>query len=80
MDPAIFSRPWKVPFMGANLRIVSREDFIAMKCFAGGPQDILVAQSAYRSAQAPVDLDLLRAVARRFGRAAADELEQLLAS
>jgi len=79
MDPAIFSRTVEVPFMGVNLRIVGREDFIAMKCFAGGPQDILDAQSAYRSAQGPVDLDLLRAVARRFGRDAADKLEQVLA-
>ena len=80
MDPAIFSRTVEVPFMGVNLRIVGREDFIAMKCFAGGPQDILDAQSAYRSAQGPVDLDLLRAVARRFGRDAADNLEQVLAN
>jgi len=63
-----------------NLRIIGREDFIAMKCFAGGPQDILDAQSAYRSAQGPVDLDLLRRVARRFGRDAADNLEQVLAN
>ena len=80
MDPAIFSRTIEVPFMGANLRIVGREDFIAMECFAGGPQDILDAQSAYRSAQGPVDLDLLRRVARRFGRDAADDLERVLAS
>jgi len=66
--------------MGVNLRIVGREDFIAMKCFAGGPQDILDAQSAYCSARGPVDLDPLRAVARRFGRDAADELEQVLTS
>lgn len=80
MDPAIFSRTVEVPFMGVGLRIVGREDFIAMKCFAGGPQDILDAQSAYRSAQGPVDLDLLRAVTRRFGRDAADNLELVLAS
>jgi predicted nucleotidyltransferase len=80
MDPAIFSRTMEVPFMGMNLRIAGREDFIAMKCFAGDPQDILDARSAYRSAQSPVDVDLLRAVARRFGRDAADNLEQVLAS
>jgi predicted nucleotidyltransferase len=80
MDPAIFSRIVKVPFMGVDLCIVGREDFIAMKCFAGRPQDILDAQSAYRNAQGPVDLDLLRALARRFGRDAADRLEQVLAS
>ena len=80
MDPAVFSRTVEVPFMGVTLRIVSREDLIAMKCFAGGPQDILDAQSAYRSAQGPVDLDLLRAVTRRFGRDAADRLEEVLAN
>ena len=80
MDPAIFSRTIEVPFMGMNLRIAGREDFIAMQCFAGGPQDILDARSAFRSAQGPVDLDLMRGVTRRFGRDAADNLEQVLAS
>jgi predicted nucleotidyltransferase len=79
MDPAVFSRTVDVPFMGVNLRIVGREDFIAMKCFAGGPQDLLDAQSAFESAQGPIDLDLLRAVTRRFGRDAADKLEQVFA-
>ena len=78
MDPAVFSRTVEVPFMGVNLHIVGREDFIAMKCFAGGPQDILDAQSAFDSAQGPIDLDLLRVVTRRFGRDAADKLEQVL--
>ena len=50
-----------------------------MKCFAGGPQDVAVAQVALGSAQDPIDLDLLRRVTRRFGRAAADILEQVLA-
>jgi hypothetical protein len=79
MDPALFSRTVVVPFFGANIRIVGREDFIAMKCFAGSPQDVLDAQSAYRSAQGPVDVDLLRTVTRRFGREAADNLERVVA-
>jgi hypothetical protein len=79
MDPELFARTIEVPLMGVNLRIVGREDFIAMKCFAGGPQDILDALSAYKGAQGPMDLDLLRAVTRRFGRPAADILEKVLA-
>lgn len=78
MDPEVSSRTVEVPFMGASLRIVGREDFIAMKCFAGGPQDIMDARSAYQNAQGPVDLDLLRTVTRRFGRDAADKLEEVL--
>src|SRR5688572_20228825 len=33
MDPEVFSRTVEVPLMGTNLRIVGREDLIAMKCF-----------------------------------------------
>ncbi len=80
MDPAISSRTVEVQFLGVDLRFVGREDLIAMKCFAGGPQDLIDAQSAYLSARGPVDLDLVRAVTRRFGREAADNLEQVLAN
>ncbi|MGA8708275.1 MAG: hypothetical protein WB646_14960 [Steroidobacteraceae bacterium] len=79
MDPELFSRALVVKFLDQDLRIVGREDFIAMKCFAGGPQDLLDASSAYRAASAPIDLDLLRRLSRRFGRDAADHLEQILA-
>src|SRR5262249_16942304 len=34
MDPDLFSRAIDVTFLGVDLRIVGREDFIAMKCFA----------------------------------------------
>ena len=79
LDPAAFSRALPVAFLGEDLRIASLEDFIAMKCFAGGPQDMLDARAAYRQASRPVDLDLLRHLARRFGRDAADQLEKMLA-
>ena len=79
MDPNVFFRAVEVPLQGANLRIFGREDFIALKCFAGRMQDILDAHTAYRSAQGPVDLDMLRAVTRRFARNAADNLEEVLA-
>lgn len=78
VDPEVFSRAIEVPFHGINLRIVGREDFIAMKCFAGAPQDLADARAAFKGAQGPIDIDLLRAVTRRFGRDAADCLEDLL--
>lgn len=80
LDPAFFSRTLEIPFRGVSLRFVGREDLIAMKCFAGSPQDLLDARSAYRGTQGPIDLDLLRTVTRRFGREAADNLEQVLAN
>lgn len=79
MDPEIFPRALEVKFRNEPLRVVGREDFIAMKCFAGGPQDLLDARSAYQAAPGPIDLDLLRTVTRRFGREAADRLERTLA-
>jgi hypothetical protein len=78
LDPMVFSRAIEVPFLGSNLRIVGREDFIAMKCFAGGPQDLSDAKAVFEDAQGPLDLDLLRALTRRFGRDAADRLEQIV--
>ena len=78
LDPLIFSRAVDVPFRGVKLRIAGREDFIAMKCFAGSAQDLADARAAFEGAQGPVDFDLLRAVTRRFGRAAADRLEELV--
>jgi hypothetical protein len=80
LDPLVFTRAIEVPFHGVNLRVVGREDFIAMKCFAGAPQDLADASAAFIGAHSPVDLDLIRAVTRRFGRDAADNLEELLRS
>lgn len=79
MDPEIFSRALEIEFREEKLRIVGREDFIALKCYAGGPQDLLDARSAYEAAPGPIDLDLLRTVTRRFGREAADRLQEVLA-
>jgi predicted nucleotidyltransferase len=79
LDPAAFERTITVAFSGTTLRIIGREDFIAMKCFAGGPQDIADAQEAIGVAVPPIDLDLVRRITRRFGRPAADTLEKLLA-
>jgi hypothetical protein len=80
LDPKAFSRGLEVPFQGSTLRVVGREDFIAMKCFAGDPQDLLDAKSAYFGAETPIGLDLLRRITRRFGRDAADRLEQILSN
>jgi hypothetical protein len=80
MDPQTFSRTLEIPFAGGSLRFVGREDFIALKCYAGGPQDLMDARSAYDGAQGPLNLDVLRTLSRRFGRDAADRLEQVLTS
>ncbi len=78
LDPAAFSRSLTIPFLKTTIRVIGREDFIAMKCFAGGPQDITDAREVIKVADKPLDIDLLRRVTRRFGRDAADQLEQVL--
>jgi predicted nucleotidyltransferase len=77
LDPEALSRAVDIPFGGESLRVVGREDFIAMKCFAGGPQDLEDARIALQTGER-IDLDLLRRVTRRFGRPAADALELIL--
>lgn len=79
-DPEATSRAVSVTFRGASLRFIGREDFIAMKCFAGGPQDLADAREALKAAEGRVDVDLLRRIARRFGRTALDALNTLLSS
>jgi predicted nucleotidyltransferase len=80
LDPEVFSRSITVPFLGCSIKVIGREDFIAMKCFAGGPQDIADARNALKAAHTAVDVDLLRRLTRRFGRSAADVLEQVLSA
>jgi hypothetical protein len=67
------------PFQGSSLKFIGREDFIAMKVFAGGPVDLIDAKRAICAAGNSLDLDLLHRVAKRYGRDAAESLERLLA-
>jgi hypothetical protein len=80
LDSGAFSRAITVPFLDSSIRVIGREDFIATKCFAGGPLHISDARNALKAANEPIDFDLLRRLTRRFGRSAADALEQVLAN
>lgn len=77
LDPDAFSRSLTVEVFNTAIRVIGREDFIAMKCFAGSPKDLADAREAIRTAEQPLDVDLLRRITRRFGRSAADHLERL---
>jgi hypothetical protein len=78
LEAATFTRTIEVPFMGQSLRIVSREDFLAMKVFARGPQDIEDARNVIAAAGDSLDLVLLRRLAAQYGPSAAATLENLL--
>jgi hypothetical protein len=78
LEPAAFSRAVVVPFKGSEMRVIGREDFIAMKPFAGGPQHIADARNASLLAGSSLDSSLLRPVAQRFRRDTAAALEKLI--
>lgn len=80
MEPQAFSRVVEVPFQGETLKFIGREDFIAMKVFAGGPMDMIDAARAIAAGGEFIDLELLRRLAGRYGRDAAAALDRLLAS
>jgi hypothetical protein len=78
MEPKAFSRVLEVPFQGEVLRFIGREDFIAMKAFAGGPLDLVDAARAISAAGDSLDLELVRRLAKSYGTAAAASLDRLL--
>jgi predicted nucleotidyltransferase len=78
MDPEVLDRTRQVTLAGSVLEVVGREDFIAMKAFAGGPVDIADAKAIVEADPGALDLALLRRVARRFGDDTARRVESLL--
>lgn len=78
LEPAAFERVLEVPFRGEQLRIIGREDFVAMKLFAHGPQDIADAELAVAAAGRDLDLPLVRRLAARYGQETVAALEKVL--
>lgn len=79
LGPDAYSRATIIPFQDSQLRVVGREDFIAMKLFAHGPQDLIDAEHALLGAGEKPDLELLRRLAAGYGPETAAALERLLA-
>ena len=78
MEPKAFSRVLEIPFQGEVLKFIGREDFIAMKAFAGGPLDLTDAARAISAAGDSLDLELVRRLAKGYGGDAAASLDRLL--
>jgi len=78
MDPELLNRTQQVRLAEAVLEIVGREDFIAMKAFAGGPVDLADARAVIELDRESLDLELLRRLAQRFGRDAARVVQEII--
>jgi hypothetical protein len=78
LDAAVYSRAIRLPFEETQLRVVGREDFIAMKAFAGGPLDLVDARRAIAVSRESLDTDLLLRLAAQFGKDALQTCKRLL--
>ena len=78
LDAQAFARAIDVPFQGKTLKFIGREDFIAMKAYAGGPMDMVDAARAIAASGGSLDLVLVRRLAQRFGKEASESLDRLL--
>jgi hypothetical protein len=78
LESAAFSRCLRIAFEGATLQVIGREDFIAMKVFAGGPQDLADAGHAVKVSAEHLDPVLLRRLAAKFGKETLETCERLL--
>jgi len=77
-DASAFSRTIEVQFDGEALRFVGLEDFVAMKIFAGGPQDMADARNVLEAASEPPKAALLRELAVRYGPDTVRSMENVL--
>jgi len=78
MDPEALNRTRQVALAGTTLEIVGREDFVAMKAFAGGPVDLADARAVMDLDRGSLDVELLRRLAQRFGRETVKAVEILV--
>jgi hypothetical protein len=77
-DPDAFKRSKTVKYFNYAVNIVSLEDFIAMKIFAGSPKDIGDAATALRQSHDKIDFFLLKQLTKNYGSHATRHLESLL--
>ena len=78
MDPGAPRRSVSTKLLGSPVLILGAEDVVAMKVFAGGPQDLIDARGILQVSGEKLNMDLLLKLARRYGADAVRTLDQLL--
>lgn len=78
MEEDAFKRTVKTRFMGRAIRLIGVEDFVAMKIFAGSPQDLNDAAGALKVSRGRVDRSLVKRLTQNYGRSALHNLNSLL--
>jgi hypothetical protein len=64
--------------LDSTVEIISAEDLIGLKLFAGGPQDRIDVRGILQVWRERLNPDLLRQVCRRYGADEAQNLDELL--
>ena len=78
MSEDVFARTVETEFMQARIRVIGVEDFIAMKLFAGSPQDIEDAIGVLKVSYERIRLPLLNELVQPYGQDALERLRTLL--
>ena len=78
LQATAYARSIRIQLDDRTIKFIGREDFIAMKAFAGGPQDLADARHAINTDREDLDIELLRGIAVKFGKAALAACEELL--
>jgi hypothetical protein len=77
MDAKAFERTVSVSFKSKELRIISAEDLIAMKLFAGSPKDMSDAKGLFEVLGESLNRDLLDQLVREYGKTTQKRFESL---
>ena len=78
LDAAAMDRASVVTLSGFPLRVIGREDFVAMKAHAGGPVDLADARAVIEIDPSGLDRELVRRIAAGFGKEALRQAGSLL--
>jgi predicted nucleotidyltransferase len=78
MNQEVFTRAQEVNFMQSSIKIVSLEDFIALKIFAGSPKDIQDVKGVFQVSGSKVDLKFLNGLVAQYGKDCVEKLQSLL--
>ena len=78
MDPGAVQRCVSASLLDSPVRIIAAEDLIAMKVFAGGPQDLEDVRGILQVSGKLLDLQLLSRLAHRYGIKVTRALSKLL--
>lgn len=78
MRQEAFTRCQEAQFMGIAIRIVSVEDFIALKIFAGSPKDIGDIMGVLDISGEKINLTALKEITAQFGAECLEKLQTIL--